>query len=231
MRVLMFQNLRAFYPVVIIALITCFTLQGNAQDPTRFEQEIRDYLEESPIKHDSNLIVFTGSSSIRFWTDLKDAFPNHNVVNRGFGGSHMSDLDHYLDDLVLKHKPSMVLIYEGDNDIADGEMPGDILKEAVAIVDRLRASDSTMTIAFISPKPSIARWNLRSEYKRYNQMLEDKIAELPGVWFIDVWKPMLVRGRMLREDLFIGDGLHMNDAGYEIWREAILPYLPAQPTQ
>ncbi len=231
MRAHKFQFRRAFYAIVIIALIIGVGHEINAQDPTRFEQEIRDYLDESPIVHDSNLIVFTGSSSIRFWTDLKDAFPNHNVVNRGFGGSHMSDLAHYLDDLVIKHRPSMVLIYEGDNDIADGEVPDDILAEAVAIVDRLRAADSTMTIAFISPKPSIARWNLRSDYKRYNQILEDKIAELPGVWYIDVWKPMLVRGRMLREDLFIDDGLHMNETGYEIWREAILPYLPASPTQ
>ncbi len=143
----------------------------------------------------------------------------------------MSDLEHYLDDLVIKHKPAMVFIYEGDNDIADNEAPSDILSEAVSITSKLRASDSTMVIAFISAKPSVARWDYRSEYKRFNQLLEDKVSELDNVWFIDVWKPMLVRGRMLREDLYVQDGLHMNEAGYEIWREAVLPYMPEVPSQ
>lgn len=227
----MFRFFRGTAPILAVALGLLTVSTSSAQDPTRFESEVKAFLEEAPIAHDSSLIIFTGSSSVRFWSTLAEDFPQHNVINRGFGGSHMSDLDYYLDDLVLKHKPSMVLIYEGDNDIADGELPGDILKEAVAIVERLQAADSTMAIAFISPKPSIARWDLRSEYKRYNQMLEDKIAEMPGVWFIDVWKPMLVRGRMLREDLFVSDGLHMNEQGYEIWREAVLPYLPSSPEQ
>lgn len=216
---------------VFVLLLGLAVLDVNAQDPTRFADEIQHYVDEAPIAHDSNLVIFTGSSSIRLWEGLEAVFPNHNVINRGFGGSQMSDLDYYLEDLVIKHKPAMVFIYEGDNDIADGEAPSDILKEAVSVVSKLRGSDSTLVIALISPKPSIARWDYRSEYKRYNQLLEDKVAELENVWFIDVWKPMLVRGRMLREDLYVEDGIHMNAAGYEIWRDAIWPYLPAVPSQ
>jgi hypothetical protein len=39
-------------------------------------------------------IVFIGSSSIRFW-DTDAAFPDHQIINRGFGGSHISDCNEY----------------------------------------------------------------------------------------------------------------------------------------
>jgi lysophospholipase L1-like esterase len=42
--------------------------------------------------------------------------------------------------------------------------------------------------------------------------------------YADVWKPMLSR-RKVKEDIFIEDGLHMNAKGYEIWYEALKPYV------
>ena len=214
--------------LILTVAISCaaIPIDGFSQDPLRFEDEIREYLDESPIAHDSNLIIFTGSSSIRFWETLADDFPKHNVINRGFGGSHMSDLQYYLEDLVIKHSPAMVFIYEGDNDIADSEEPSAILAETALVVQELQTALPDITIGLISVKPSIARWDLRSAYKRYNQLLEDMTATIDGVYFVDVWKPMLVRGRMLREDLFVEDGLHMNAAGYQIWTEAVYPYMP-----
>ena len=62
-------------------------------------------------------IVFTGSSSIRFWEDLQERFPENQVLNAGFGGSQASDLLYHLNDLVLRYKPKKVFVYEGDNDI------------------------------------------------------------------------------------------------------------------
>src|SRR5271169_5683430 len=36
-------------------------------------------------------ILFIGSSSIRYWTNIAQAFPGHKVISRGFDGSQMSD--------------------------------------------------------------------------------------------------------------------------------------------
>ena len=71
-------------------------------DPKRFSNEIESQLKEAPFKKsDRELIVFTGSSSIRFWMNLKDDFIEYDVLNRGFGGSIFSDLNFFIEDLVI----------------------------------------------------------------------------------------------------------------------------------
>ena len=100
-----------------------------AQDPSRFEEEISKFKGDENTVNKEKLILFTGSSSIRLWVDFDSYFPNHNVLNRGFGGSETSDLIHFADELILKYSPSQIFIYEGDNDINSGEKPGKIIKE------------------------------------------------------------------------------------------------------
>src|SRR4051812_12764767 len=36
-------------------------------------------------------ILFTGSSTIRLWKTLAQDYPQHKVINRGFGGSEIAD--------------------------------------------------------------------------------------------------------------------------------------------
>ena len=45
------------------------------------------------------------------------------------------------------------------------------------------------------------------------------------VEFIDVFTPMLDAQGQPREELFLPDRLHMNAAGYEVWKQAVRPYL------
>jgi hypothetical protein len=47
-------------------------------------------------------IVCTGSSSMRMWHPrIKDDLPGLTLLPRGFGGSHYTDLIHYLEALVF----------------------------------------------------------------------------------------------------------------------------------
>ena len=68
-------------------------------------------------------VVFTGSSSIRLWDDIVTRFPEVEVLNTGFGGSHCSDLLYFIKELVLDYEPDRVFIYEGDNDIFAKKKP------------------------------------------------------------------------------------------------------------
>jgi len=99
--------------IISIFLFASFHLSG--QDPTRFENEIQQLL--ITIQYDStksNTVVFTGSSSIKSWKNINEYFPEHNIINTGFGGSQMSDLLYYSNQLILNFNPSQVFIYEGD---------------------------------------------------------------------------------------------------------------------
>ena len=43
--------------------------------------------------------------------------------------------------------------------------------------------------------------------------------------FLDVEKPMQDSAGQLRSDLFLKDGLHLNEAGYKVWAEQLRPLL------
>lgn len=212
--------LKTFSLLSVVLLV--FVSNAHSQDPTRFQNEVDALtLKEFVIDSTKATAVFTGSSSVRMWNSLDEVFPTINVINTGFGGSHTSDLIHYLDELVLRHKPDKIFIYEGDNDIAASKTRITILPEMTRLVTLIREELPDAEIFFISPKPSIARWSLKDDYEYLNTMLETVFSKTEGVTFIDVWNPMLNDSGEPLADIFISDNLHMNAKGYEIWTEVI----------
>jgi hypothetical protein len=114
---------------LIFFLITG-TLFTNAQDPNRFKEQIDELVnKEYNFSTNKKLVVFTGSSSIRMWNDVQSYFPEYNVINNGFGGSHFSDLLYFYNEMIVKPAPEILFIYEGDNDLASNKKPKKILKE------------------------------------------------------------------------------------------------------
>lgn len=194
----------------------------RAQDPLRFEKEVAAIVEGDSLVKNKKVILFTGSSSIRLWKNVQSYFPNHNVLNRGFGGSEMSDLLFYYNRLVRPYRTRQIFIYEGDNDIASGKTPPRILQDADSLLALIRKTEGKRVhVVFISPKPSIARWDLRDKYTAYNKLLRDWTAQHRRVAFADVWTPMLDANGEPMQDIFIEDGLHLNKKGYDIWSVAI----------
>jgi lysophospholipase L1-like esterase len=206
-----------------ILLVTIRVSYG--QDPQRFQKEVDSIVAHNLSVDRANLILFTGSSSIRMWADLNKAFPNHNVVNLGFGGSEMSDLLYYTDKIILQFKPKQVFIYEGDNDINKDRSTDEILASADAILAAIRKDSPETEVIFISPKPSISRWHLKEKYEAFNKSLLGWTRKKKNVKYADVWRPMLKKNGDVRDDLFIADNLHMNDKGYAIWQNALGKYL------
>lgn len=197
-----------------------------AQEELPFAKEVKQIEQQTRSIWDQNkaTIVFTGSSSIRFWKDIQERFPSQQVLNTGFGGSQFSDLALYLDELILDYRPVKVFIYEGDNDIFAKKRPRNILKTAQKILGQLQQRSPGMEIVLISAKPSISRWKFRGKYRRLNRKLEKLAQETEGIDFVDVWYPMLDK-RKVKQDIFVEDGLHMNKKGYDIWYDAIKEYV------
>ena len=69
---------------------------------------------------DKETVIFTGSSSIRFWTDVQQRFPEYHILNCGFGGSQTPDLLYHLDKLVFRYQPKQVIIYDTGKMILNG---------------------------------------------------------------------------------------------------------------
>ena len=199
---------------------------GVAQDAIPFQEEVKDIVQRNDSLWDNSqeTIIFTGSSSIRFWEDLQERFPKKQDLNSGFGGSQASDLLIHLDDLVLRYQPKLVFIYEGDNDIFNKKRPKQVLVDTAQIVEKLKEDREDRMIVLISAKPSLSRWKLKRKYKRLNKKLSNFAKKQDGVEFVDVWNPML-DGRRVMSDIFVEDGLHMNEKGYDIWYTTLKEYV------
>lgn len=197
----------------------------HGQHWLQFEDEVKNLKKSDNQVNTNNLVLFTGSSSIRLWSDLADDFDGYNILNRGFGGSIMGDLLHFYDQLILPYKPKKVFIYEGDNDLAADIPIEDILTDAKTLVSKIQSDLPGTAVYFISPKPSISRWHLKEKYEQLNYQLGLWTLFKSDVEFIDIWTPMLDDSGEVRPELFIGDGLHMNGLGYDIWQEVISSYI------
>ena len=170
-------------------------------------------------------VVFTGSSSIRMWSTLAEDFPDLPVLNRGFGGSQLRDAFWYADEVVIRYRPRMVVLYAGDNDLNAGRTPEQVLADFRAFVRRVRRDLPEVPIVYISIKPSPSRAHLMPLMRAANELVRAEAARSDGVEFVDVFTPMLGPDGRPRPDLFLEDRLHMNRSGYELWRAIIAPAL------
>lgn len=201
------------------------SLFAQVPDPSRFEKEIQTLTANDAAVNTDNLILFTGSSSIRLWKDINAYFPKENVLNRGFGGSQMEDLVYYFDKLILPYKPKQIFIYEGDNDINAKKSNEEVIQKANELLTLIRAKLPKKTkVVFISAKPSIAREALRPQYEAFNAAFK-AWTKKNKIGYVDVWTPMLNPDGTLMRDLFIEDGLHMNKKGYDIWGKVLAHYI------
>jgi len=196
-------------------------------DPARFEKDIAAFeAADKSNKPPRRPIVFVGSSSIRMWKTLAEDFPKHKVMNRGFGGSHISDSIAFADRIVIPYKPRMVVMYAGDNDIGGGKSPEQVLADFKTFVAKVQDADNKSKIAYIAIKPSLKRWNLVEPIKVANKLIAEYCATDKRLDYIDIFTPMLGADGKPKPELYIKDGLHMTPAGYAIWTEVIKPYLP-----
>jgi lysophospholipase L1-like esterase len=210
-------------------LVPLAALAAEYPDNSRWEYTIGGFeLQDEIIGERPGAIVATGSSSMRFWRHrIGEDLAPLTIVPRGFGGSNMNDVLQYLDALVLKHDPRAVMIYEGDNDVAQGVPVETILATFETVVARIAEHDPATRIYLLSVKPSLSRAALWPEMMAVNAGLEAMAAERAHVTYVDVATPMLHADGSIREDLFVSDGLHMNQAGYDLWRNVVAPVLIA----
>jgi lysophospholipase L1-like esterase len=172
-------------------------------------------------------IVFTGSSSVAYWSSLADDMKPLPVINRGFGGSEYTDINHYADRVVIAYHPVAVVVYAGDNDLAS---PGRKSAQSVAqdvqqFVQIVHAKLPETWVYVISIKPSILRWKAWPEMKQANQLIQDFLRTQDHAAFIDVASPMFDKQGRLSSDLFVADGLHPSGKLYAKWTLLIKPIL------
>jgi lysophospholipase L1-like esterase len=165
-------------------------------------------------------VFFVGSSSVRLW-DLEKSFPEAGYVNVGFGGSVIADSTYFAPRLLVPFKPGVVVFYAGDNDIARGHTPEQVLADFKEFVAAVRKDNPSCRVVFLPVKPSLARWKLFDVQQKANALVKAFCESDRGLTYLDLITPMLGPDGTPRPELFVKDGLHLSPAGYEIWTAAV----------
>jgi len=194
-------------------------------DPHRFDNAIAAFEEaDRQAKPETGQVLFLGSSSIRRW-DTAAAFKGIDSLNRGFGGSQISDVIFFFDRVVLPYAPSVIVFYAGDNDINAGKGDQQVFADFKTFAGLVRKKLKGTKILYIPIKPSIRREKLWSEMAVVNKRIQTLSEKQGNLYYADIAAPMLATGMPPSSDLFASDGLHLSDKGNAMWAEIIRPVL------
>jgi lysophospholipase L1-like esterase len=201
---------------------------GAAAAASRWEKAIQAFeAQDRRSPPPKGPIVFVGSSSIRGW-NTKRYFPKLRTIQRGFGGSDVSDSLHFAHRIVTNYQPRVVVMYAGDNDIARGKTPQRVLADFKAFVAEVHARLPRTRIVYIASKPSIRRWKLVGRMRQANRLIEQFTRTDKRLRFVDIDKPMIGPDGRPRKELFKKDGLHLSHEGYVLWTRLVQPHVAPQ---
>ncbi len=174
-----------------------------------------------------NAILLIGSSSFTNWKDVAKYFPEHTIINRGFGGSSLPHMTMYAEDIIFKYNPKQIIIYCGENDLTGGpSITADTIFNRVKKLHQLiRSRYKKVPIAYISMKPSPSREKYLETMQKGNELIKTFMEQQKKSSYIDVYHSMLDANGNILTHIFLSDKLHMNAEGYKIWQGVIAPYL------
>jgi hypothetical protein len=185
-------SVRIWQTVLLVLALGSPAVAADPSPSEKWEKEIRvfkaaDQQHPPPQK----AILFIGSSGIRLWTTLAQDFPEHAVINRGFGGSQIADCVHFADRIVIPYQPRLIVLRAGTNDIAAGKTPEQVFADFTAFAEKVRAKLPDTPIVFMSLNPSPARWANAAKEQRTNRLIREYIAAHKHLDYIDAFTPML----------------------------------------
>jgi hypothetical protein len=190
----------------------------TGKTPVGYESEINDFLRQDSVSFPpSGVYLFTGSSTIRKWSNLKQDFDEITVIQRGFGGSNMNALNYYINDIVLPYNPGTIVVYEGDNDLAQGKSPEEVIIRCDTFISKVHRKLPGTIIYFLSVKPSFARKQQLPLQNEVNRQLKKLTKKRKKTRFIDIRPLMYDKNGLLRQDFFESDSLHINSHCYRVW--------------
>lgn len=221
------MKIKNFKQGFAVLVFLCSSLYSLAQNPP-FYKEIQVFKQKDSISFPAKgQILLVGSSSFTKWTDAQTYFPEHPLINRGFGGSSLPDMIRYVNDVVTPYAPKQIIIYCGENDIAasDTVKAALVLERFKTLFGLIRASLPKTPIWFVSIKPSPSRWKMEPVFLEANALIKTFLKKQKRTGYIDIHQDMLLADGSVDGSLFVGDKLHMNPKGYAIWQKKMAPIL------
>lgn len=194
-----------------------------APDPARFEKDIAAFeAEDRTTPPAPGGTLFVGSSSIRYW-DVAREFPALRPLNRGYGGSHVSDTIHFAPRIVFPYRPSLIVFYAGDADVAGGKSAVRIADDTLALVRLVHDKLPATPVVVIGTKPSPLHWAHMDTIRAANAGIREGLAADRLAAYVDAESALLGADGRPRGEFYAENGLNLNERGYAAWTAALRP--------
>jgi lysophospholipase L1-like esterase len=222
------QKLIHLSVAAVLVVFSSLAARGQqAHDSSRWEKAIAAFeAEDKTNPPPKGALLFIGSSTIVRWKTLAQDYPEHKVINRGFGGSQIADSVNFADRIIIPYSPRAVFLRAGGNDLNAGKSVDQVFKDYQGFVAKIQAKLPETDIFFIGLSPSVARWKQHEQEKELNKLVQDYIAGKPRLKYIETYDMVLGADGQPRPELFVEDKLHFNEAGNKLLAERVRPYLP-----
>jgi lysophospholipase L1-like esterase len=166
-------------------------------------------------------VVFLGDSLTEagHWGEY---FPGLDAVNAGRSGDTTADVQDRLDEVIERH-PSVVVVMVGTNDFGLRATVEQVVRGTENILWTLhhRLPDARIVVVSVLP-----RERERAEWIRQVNIHVRQFAPTVKAEFVDLWPTFAEEDGEL-SPRFTSDRLHVNEAGYAAWADALRPYLTA----
>lgn len=224
MSTLQSRNSLFFLVAFLFLASSCNPLKKYADSVTVWEKDIAAFETLDKSENDpEDAVLFTGSSSIRLWSSIKEDIAPYKPIRRGFGGAKYSDMAWYAERIIHPHQYKALVVLVG-NDISGSpkdKSPEEIIRLVKYIVKVSQKHAPGKPVFFIEVTPTPARWSIWSKIKHANDALEKYIDSQKNIYFIKTSSCFLTEKGEIRNEFFMPDGLHLNSNGYSVWSNAI----------
>jgi lysophospholipase L1-like esterase len=177
--------------------------------------------------NDVGAVVFLGDSITEGWRTLAQDFPKLKVANRGIGGDITSGVLYRLKADVLSLDPGAIVLLIGTNDVGDGAGGEDVAENIRLILSAIKALKPNLKVIVckVMPRGDGNGAAFVEKIQRANSLVEQYVKGEPNFAICDTWGIYAdEKGNPNAED-FNPDHLHLNAAGYAVWKKALDPVM------
>ena len=221
-----------FLRLLLITLLLLIAMPVAAQQADdRWEQSMQQFEElDRTQSYPPESIFFTGSSSIRLWETLEQDMHPYPVIQRGFGGSRMTDLLNHADRYISGHTFSAMVLFVANDIVGDPNRMDNTPEEVCElfeafITEKVRSYNPDAPIFILAVTPTHSRWRVWYQSRAANHQLANLADELDNVIFIPTEDLFLGEDGMPIDELFVSDRLHLSSMGYALWTKRLRSYL------
>ncbi len=184
----------------------------------------KDNLEKSYSADEKNYgkIVLAGSSSLDLWNSSPQAFEPYEIINMAMGGTRTTQWLGWYESLIVRYRPSAVVVYVGANDLNSARTVGELnMSNTISLLKKLKRDLGDVPIFYVGICPCYCRKGAWSVIRTSNTMVQQYCSLTKNVYYLDLPSAVCLADGTPNPEYFLSDLLHPNAKGYEIWKQVV----------